>query len=197
MVKPRRVHWVGEKHVLRYLWGTVDYGLDSQRGDGVHLVGYIDSDWAGCVSDRKSTSGCCFGLGSTVVSWFSWKKKLVALILAEVEYMAASQTSYEALWLRKMSMGLFGVQLRPTMIYCDNHSCIKLLENPVFHDRSKYIEIHYHFIRDYVQRGFVELQYISTKEQVADILTKALGRGNFVFFRDKLGVVSNTFFDMR
>jgi ATP sulfurylase len=96
-----------------------------------------------------------------------------------------------------MLVGLFGVQLRPTMIYCDNQSCIKLSKNPVFHDHSKHIEIRYHFIRDYVQRGVVELQYISTEEQVADILTKALNMGKFVFFRDKLGVVSNTFISMR
>jgi hypothetical protein len=127
------------------------------------------------------------------VSWFSRKQKSVALSLAEAEYMAASQ----ALWLRKMLVGLFGVQLRPTVIYCDNQSCIKLSENPVFHDQSKHIEIRYHFIRYYVQRGAVELQYISTEKQVADILTKALGRGKFVFFRDKLGVVSNTFLGMR
>jgi hypothetical protein len=197
MVEPRRVHWVAAKHVLRYLKGTVDYGLNYERGDGVRLIGYTDSDWAGCVSDRKSTSGCCFGLGSTVVSWFSRKQKSVALSSAEAEYMAASQASCEAIWLRKLLVGIFGVQMRPTVIYCDNQSCIKLSENPVFHDRSKHIEIRYHFIRDYVQRGAVELQYISTDEQVADILTKALGRGKFVPFRDKLGVVRNTFLGKR
>ena len=114
------------------------------------MVGYTDSDWAGCVSDRKSTSGCCFGLGSTVVSWFSQKQKSVALSSAEAEYMAASQASCEALWLCKMLVGLLIVQLSPTMIYCDNQSCIKLSENPFFHDRSKHIEIRYHFIHDYV-----------------------------------------------
>jgi hypothetical protein len=90
MVEPRRVHWVAAKHVLRYLCGMIDYGLDYQRRDGVRLVGYIDSDWAECVSDQKSTSGCCFGLGSTVVSWFSRKQKSVALSSAEAEYMAVS-----------------------------------------------------------------------------------------------------------
>jgi hypothetical protein len=83
------------------------------------------------------------------------------------------------------------------VIYCDNQSCIKLSENPFFHDRSKHIEIRYHFICDYVQRGAVELQCISTEEQAADILTKALRRGKFVFFRDKLGMVSNTFLSKR
>jgi hypothetical protein len=116
MVEPRRVHWVATKRVLKYLCGTVDYVLDYQRGDGVNLVGYTDSDWAGCVSDRKSTSGCCFGLCSVVVSWFSGKKKSVALSSAEAEYMEAIQASCEALWLHKLLVGLFGVQLRPTMI---------------------------------------------------------------------------------
>ena len=101
------------------------------------------------------------------------------------------------LWLRKLLVNLFGQELRPMVIYCDNQSCIHLSGNPIFHDRSKHIEIRYHFIRDYVQRGVVTLQYISTDEQVADILTKSLGRGKFVFFRDKLGVVQNTFLGKR
>jgi hypothetical protein len=197
MVEPRRVHWVAAKHVLRYLRGTVDYGLSYVQGDGVRLMGYTDSDWAGSAVDRKSTSGCCFSLGSTVVSWFSRKQKSVALSSAEAEYMAASQASCEAIWLHKLLIGLFGQKLQSTIIHCDNQSCIKLSENPVFHDRSKHIEIRYHFIRDYVQRGVVKLQYISTDEQVADILTKALLKGKFVFFRDKLGVVQNTFLAKR
>eukprot|EP01018_Ginkgo_biloba_P035505 Gb_15114 [translate_table: standard] len=111
--------------------------------------------------------------------------------------MAASQASCKVIWLRKLLVGLFGQQLQPTVIYWDNRSCIKLSENSVFHDRSKHIMIRYHFIRDYVQRGAVEFQYIFTNEQVADILTKALVKGKFVFFRDKLGVVKNTFLTKR
>eukprot|EP00253_Pinus_taeda_P001909 PITA_01909 len=128
--EPRKVHWVAAKHILRYLQGKVDYGLDYRQRDGVRLVGYTNSDWAGCASDRKSTSRCCFGLGSAVVSWFSRKPQSVALRSAEAEYM----------------------------------SCIKLTENPVFHDRSKHIGIRDHFIRDYVQKGAVKLEYISTDE---------------------------------
>ena len=92
---------------------------------------------------------------------------------------------------------LFGQELRPTIIHRDNQSCIKLSENLVFHDRSKHIEIIYHFIRDYVQRGAVELQYISTDKQIADILSKSLGRGKHIHFRDKMGVVKNTFLSKR
>ena len=102
----------------------------------------------------------------------------MVLSSAVAEYMASSQASCEAIWLRKMPIGLFGQEMSPTVIHCDNHSCIKLSENLVFHDRSKHIEIRYHFIRDWVQRGAVQLQYISTDDQVADILTKALPRGS-------------------
>jgi hypothetical protein len=90
MVEPRSIHMVGEKHILRYVAGTVDFGLDYVRGDGVSLVGYKDSDWARCAADRKSTSGCCFSLGSGLVSWFSRKHKSVALSSVEAVYMVAS-----------------------------------------------------------------------------------------------------------
>jgi hypothetical protein len=123
--------------------------------------------------------------------------KSVALSSAEAEYMAANLAACEAIWLRKLLMGLFGQELETTVIHCDNQSCIKLSENPVFHDRSKHIEIRFHFIRDCVQKGTVKLQYVPTGEQVADILTKALMKGKFVFFRDKLGVVQNTFLAKR
>lgn len=89
-------------------------------------------------------------MGLAVVSWFNRKQKSVALSSVEVEYMVASQASCEAIWLRKLLVGLFGQELRPTIIYCDNQSCIKLSENPVFQDRSKHIEIRCHFIRDWV-----------------------------------------------
>jgi hypothetical protein len=107
--------------------------------------------------------------------------------------MAASQASCEAIWLRKMLVGLFGQEMSPIVIHCDNQSCIKFSKNPMFHGRSKHIEIRYHFIRDWVQKGVVQLQYVSTDDQVANILTKALPRGKHVYFRDKMGLVRNTF----
>jgi hypothetical protein len=191
MVEPRHFHWVAAKHVLRYLCGTVGYGLRYVSGGEVRLQGYTDSDWAGSAVDRKSTSGCCFSLGSTMISWFSRKQTSVALSTTEAEYIAASVASREAVWLWKLLAGLFDQELETTLIHCDNQSCVKLSNNPVFHDRSKHIEIKYHFIQDMVQKGAVKLQYISTDEQIADILTKPLSREKFVYFRDKLGVMQN------
>jgi hypothetical protein len=104
-----------------------------------------------------------------------------------------SMAACEAIWLQKLLVSLFGQELEPTIIHCDNQSGIKLSENPVFHDRSKHIDIWYHFIRDCVQRGAIQLQYVPTNEQVADILTKALMKGKFVYFEDKMGIVENTF----
>jgi hypothetical protein len=172
MVEPRHVHWIAVKHVLKYLCGTVEYGLRYVRGDGVQLQGYTDLDRAGSAVNRKRTLGCCFSLGSAMISWFSKNQMSVALNSTEAEYMAASMASCKSIWLCKLLIGLFDWEFKPTVIYYDNESCIKLLENPVFHDWSKHIENKYHFIRDRVHKGTIKLQYISTYEQVADILTK-------------------------
>ena len=107
--------------------------------------------------------------------------------------MAANTTTCEAIWLRKLLMSLFRKRMETTKVYCDNQSCIKLSEKPVFHDRSKHIDIICHFIRDCVQRGAIQLQYVPTGEQVADILTKALRRAKFTQFREHMGMVENPF----
>jgi hypothetical protein len=94
-------------------------------------------------------------------------------------------------WLRKLLSYLFSVELEPTVIHCDNQSCIKLSKNPVFHDRSKHIEMRYHYVRDMVQKNILNIQYVLTTEKIADILTKPLSLTKFVYFRDKLGVAKN------
>eukprot|EP00253_Pinus_taeda_P033776 PITA_33776 len=152
MVKPTKLFWKAGKHVLRYLRGTSGYGLWYRQEDEVKLCGFMDADWAGSPTDKKSTSGGVFSIGSTAVSCYSRKQRSVALSSAKAEYMAASLAACEAIWMKKILVGLFGSHLDPTVIYCDNQSCIKLSANPVFHDRSKHIDIRYHHIRDCVQR---------------------------------------------
>eukprot|EP00253_Pinus_taeda_P002350 PITA_02350 len=155
MVEPKRARWAAAKHVLRYLQGTVDYGLLYTKGKDIRLSGFIDADWAGSSVDQKSTSGYCFTIRSGMTSWCSSKHKSVTLNSSE--------------------------------------SCIKLSENPVFHDRSKHIDIRCHFVRDCVQRGVVQLSYTPTGEQVSDILTKALGKSKFDNFKEKMGMIKNPF----
>jgi hypothetical protein len=126
-----------------------------------------------------------------MISWSSRKQGSIAQSTAEVEYIVASNANREAVWLRKLISGLFGENLETTIIHCDNQSCIKLTENPVFHDRSKHIDLKYHYIRDMVQRNVIKLKYIATNEHVADILTKPLSLTKFAHFRGKLGVAEN------
>ena len=120
MVDPRQVHLVAAKHVLRYLKGTINYGLRYAGDYNFRLIGYKDSDWPGSVCDRKRTSRCHFSFGSAVIAWRSQKQTSVALSTTEVEYIAACAASSEAVWLRKMLSGLFDLQLEATCIYCDN-----------------------------------------------------------------------------
>eukprot|EP00253_Pinus_taeda_P017545 PITA_17545 len=150
-------------------------------------------DWAGSPTDRKSTSGGIFSIWSTTVSWYSRKQRSVALSSAKPEYMAASLAACEAIWMRKILVVMFGSHLEPTMIYCDNQSCIKLSANPVFHDRSKHIDIRYHHIRDCVQRRIMLLSYIPTKDQDVDILTKALTRRKLKYHRGRIGNEDNPY----
>lgn len=161
----------------------------------MRLHGYFDVDWAGSVVDLKSTFGCYFPLVSTSISWMSRKQKSIALSTTKVEYIAASMASCEAFWLRKLFSELFGHVLDTTVILYDNQSGIRLSENLVFHDRSKHIDIRYHFIRDMVQREAISLHHIGTDDQVIDILTKPLGKVKFLAFQERLGVMERPSYD--
>eukprot|EP00253_Pinus_taeda_P029105 PITA_29105 len=185
--------------VYRQLVGSLLYlrhigiWIVDRHEDEVKLCGFIDADWAGSPTDIKSTSGGIFSIRSTAVSWYSRKQRSVALSSTEAEYMAASLAACEAIWMRKILVGLFGSHLDPTVIYCDNQSYIKFLANPVFHDRSKHIDIRYHQIRDCVQWRIMLLSYIPTEDQDADILMKALIRSKFEYHRDRIGVADNPY----
>eukprot|EP00253_Pinus_taeda_P009732 PITA_09732 len=176
MVQPTKLFWKAAKHVLRYLKGTSQFGLWYRRTKRVKLQGFTNADWAGSPSNWKSTSGGIFNLGSVAVSWYNKEQRSVALSSAEVEYIPDSQTACEAIWMWKILVELFGQRMDLTVIYCDNQSCIKFSENPVFHDRSKHIDIRYHHLRVCVVKRIMLLLYVSTEEQDADILTKALSK---------------------
>jgi hypothetical protein len=134
--------------VGRGIHDTVGHGLRYASNVDMRLQGYVHADWTGSAVDRKSTSGCRFTLGSAMVSYCSRKQTYVALSTAEAEYIALCVPVDEAVWLRKLLAYLFGHEMDSIVIHCDNQSCVKLSENHVFHDKSKHIEIKYHYIRD-------------------------------------------------
>lgn len=169
----------------------MNYGLRYVANKDVQLQGYTNADWGRSVDDRKSTLGVCSIFGSAMISWMSRKQRSVALNIVEEEYIAANEACTKAVWLRKLFARLFDQELEPTVIHRDNQSCVKLLENPMFHDRLKHMEIKYH-IHDMVQRRVIRLEYISVDKQTTDILMKLFPREKFVYFRDKLGLVEIT-----
>ena len=135
----------------------MEYGLVYEHRGSVQLAGFTDADWAGCVEDQNSTSGCSFSIGSGVVSWFTRKQKLVALSSTEAEYVAANMAACEGMWPRKLLSGLFECELEAIVVHHDNQSGIRISKDPVFHDQRKHIDIKYHFLRDCVQRGTIRV----------------------------------------
>jgi hypothetical protein len=177
------------KRVLRYVAGTLHFGCHYKRKKDPQLVGYSDSDMAGDIDTRKSTSGILFFLGDNTITWQSQKQKIVALSSCEAEYIAASTGACQGMWLARLLAELKGEEANTVTLKIDNESAIALSKNPVFHDRSKHIDIRYHFIRECVEEDRVRLQSIGTTEQLADILTKALGRAHFCEMRSRISVV--------
>uniref|UniRef100_A0ACD5X227 Uncharacterized protein n=1 Tax=Avena sativa TaxID=4498 RepID=A0ACD5X227_AVESA len=190
MEKPTTQHMATVKHLLRYIAGTRNYGCRYVKDkDGGKLIGYSDSDMAGDIDDRKSTSGVLFMLGRNPVTWQSQKQKVVALSSCEAEYIAATTAACQGVWLGRLLGDLLGKKDDIATIFVDNKSAIQLCKNPVFHDRSKHIETRFHFIRECVDDGKINVEYIGTEDQLADILTKALGRIQFQNLRERIGIV--------
>eukprot|EP00253_Pinus_taeda_P036715 PITA_36715 len=138
-VEPKHDHWIATKHILRYLQGTLHDCLKCDWRNDVHLIGYIDSDWGGSEQDGRSTTGGCFSLGSSMTSWMSRKQDTIALSSAGAEYVATYEVSKEAMWLRKLLSDLFEGPMDPTVIHCDNTSCIRLAEDPIYYGKEKHI----------------------------------------------------------
>ena len=167
--------------------GTKDRGLLYRTGTAAQLVGYTDANWAGNVNDRRSTSGFAFSLGSAAIAWSSKKQPTVALLSTEAEYRGAAVATCEAIWLKRLLKNLQVEVSDPTTIYRDNLSNIQLAKNLVFHARTKHIEVHYHFVRERVLSGEVELHGFPTDRQNADIFTKPLGFDKLRQFSVALG----------
>jgi hypothetical protein len=189
MHDPWEPHLTALKRLLRYLRGTIDYGL-LHRSSSADLVVYTDADWTGCPDTRRSTSGYAVFFGGNLVSWSSKRQPVVSRSSAEAEYCAIANGVAEASWLRQLLAKLHTPPSRSTLIYCDNVSAVYLSTNPIQHQRTKHVEIDLHFVRDRVAMGEVRVLHVPTTSQFADIFTKGLPSSTFTEFRSSLNITS-------
>lgn len=184
---PHVEHWAAAKNILRYLKGTKNLKLIFSRSTKT-LEGYADADWGGCPVDRKSYSGYAFYIGKSLISWESKKQNTTALSSTEAEYISISNASKEAVYLRRLLQELGFWKDESVILNVDNQGAMKLAMNPVYHNRSKHIDIKYHHIRDVVQSKEVELKYCPTDDMIADIFTKNLPKAKHTNFVNLLNL---------
>ena len=189
METPITTHFKVAKRILRYLKGTIDFGLYYSVFDDNKLVGYSDSDLAGDSDDQKSTTGFVFFLGDTAFTWMSKKQPIVTLSTCEAKYIAATTCVSHAIWLRNLLKELNMSQMEPTEIRVDNKSAISLAKNPMYHDRSKHIDTRYHYIRECITKQDLKLEYVNSQDQIADVFTKTLKKEDFIKLRNTLGII--------
>jgi hypothetical protein len=182
-------HLQAAYHTLRYLAGTTNQGLvfKSNGFDPENPTSevYVDASWGNDLEARRSTTGLVVKFNGNVICWATKKQRTVALSSTEAEYMALTEATTEALWFQTWISEIFKRTI-PITIYCDNQSAIALAKNDVFHQRTKHIDIRYHFIRQHVNEGRIIIKWIDTKKQQADILTKKLNNTSFVTLRNQL-----------
>ena len=182
-------HWRAVKRLFAYLTGTVEYGIEYGNGGSTFgLVGFSDADYAGDLETRRSTTGYLFNFANGPVTWSSKRQKLVTLSTTESEYVTAATASKEAIWLRRLLESIESPCAGPTTLNVDNQSAIKLIKNPEFHQRTKHVDIRYHYIREKVQSGDIIVKFVPSDNQKADIFTKALPRERFSKMRNVLGM---------
>ncbi|KAM6543867.1 hypothetical protein CsatB_030554 [Cannabis sativa] len=173
---PGLSHWKAAKKVMRYLQGTKDHMLTYRRADTLDIVGFSDADYAGCVDDKKSTSGYIFMMAGGAVSWKSVKQTLTASSTMEAEYMACYEATCQAIWLRNFisALGVMDSISRPLKLYCDNSAAVAFSRNVRSTSRSKHIDIKYYFVKEKVTESLISIEYTPSTGMLADPLTKGL-----------------------
>jgi histone deacetylase 1/2 len=171
---PTTVHWEAVKRILRYIKQCTGLGLKIHRSAFTLVSAFSDADWAGCVDDRKSTGGFAVFLGTNLVSWGARKQSIVSGSSTEAEYKAIANATAEVMWIQTLLHEIGVKSPNAAKLWCDNLGATYLSSNPVFHARTKHIEVDYHFVRDRVKQKRFEIDFVSSKDQVADGFTKAL-----------------------
>ncbi|GKA73409.1 ribonuclease H-like domain-containing protein [Tanacetum coccineum] len=185
--RPTQKHLKEVKRIFKYLKGTINMGLWYPKDSGFNLTAFSDADHAGCIDTRKSTSGGIQFLGDKLVSWMSKKQNCTAMSSAEAEYVALSASCAQVMWMRTQLQD-YGFNYNKIPLYCDSQSAIAISCNPVQHSRTKHIHTRYHFIKEQVENGIIELYFVRTEYQLADMFTKALPEDRFKYLVRRIGM---------
>lgn len=188
MLQPCKDHWDAALRVVRYLKGNPGQGIFLAADCDHRLTAYCDSDWASCKLTRRSLTGYFVMLGNSPIAWKTKKQHTVSRSSAEVEYRSMVMTCCELKWLKGLLTFLGESHSMPMRLFCDSKAALHIASNPVFHERTKHIEIDCHLVRDEITSGHVSTHYVSTHVQLADILTKGLGKSHFDYLLNKSGI---------
>ena len=189
MHDPRSSHLDAVHRILRYLKSCPGKGILFSNHGHMKVEGYTDADWAGCLDDRKSTSGFCVLVGGNLVGWRSKKQSVVARSTAEAEFRAMASGICELMWLRILLSELHLYCGSPLQLYCDNQAAINMVNNPVHHDRTKHVEIDRHFIKEKLDEGILQISFVKSGDQLADVLTKGVNVVSFMKICSKMGLL--------
>ncbi|GJX97361.1 hypothetical protein Tco_0353159 [Tanacetum coccineum] len=185
--RPMEKHLKEVKRIFRYLKGTINMGLWYPKDPGFELTTFLDADHAGCIDTHKSTYRGIQFLGDKLVSWMSEKQDCTTMSSAEAKYMALSASCAQVMWMRTQLKD-YDFDYNKIPLYCDSQSAIEISCNPVQHSRTKHIHTRYHFIKEQVERGIIELYFIRTEYQLADMFTKALPQDRFEYLVRRIGM---------
>ena len=175
--------------ILRYLKGSPGMGIQINKDSGMSLEAYSDADWAKCIITRRSVTGYCVFLNNNLVSWKSKKQSTLSKSSTEAEYRALASVTSEVIWILKVLKDLNLEKFLPVPLHCDSNSAIKVAANPVFHERTKHLEIDLHFVREKILKGVVKTVKVDSANQIADILTKGLDTDQHKYLVKKLGLI--------
>lgn len=190
MQAPRVKHWEAALKVVRYLKGTPGQGILLRADSDLSLQGWCDSDWAACPISRRSVTGWLIFLGHSPISWKTKKQHTISRSSAEAEYRSMAAITCELKWLKGLLLSLGVHHPKAIKLFCDSQSALHIAKNPIFHERTKHIEVDCHFVRDAITDGLIAPSYVPTFEQLADIFTKALGKKQFDYLLHRLGIMN-------